>query len=485
MWNVTLRLNNAFAHIAARPVGSLDSESKELFETWFLPKKPLLSYLKTFLETHNIDSIHKFVINTRIGESLLEKGLMNPCAFLTTAGFENWPLMNLPVQSRFFTLYPKRTSSPINQELIFGLDEATDVNGNITENISEQSIETLVAKLKLNNVEDVAIGFIHSNRNKDNEFNCGKLLQEKGFNIFLSYHADMIDSVNYSELSRWWSAIVNASLHSPVFEYLENIQTALAKNLKGDILQIQNSRLENQSYDSKNYLNTCLAHHALLSKQLRKLDLLNDQSVVVHFGIEEFVAYQDNKSPRWLTNLGAILYPHDETQLLKIQPTQVIEKNIWGSAGFKFISRASYSETFAKQIGFDPGPICLGRGMKPTFLDLLFLKNKLESVSKISDHLVPQRKRIVLENLLSASKDAQKTESFSDQQITDWLMEQAVHQIYLDLVKLSEYGKKKLILTGPLASALTPDLKKYIAFETYDLSSKSTCRYFQELIAEH
>jgi N-methylhydantoinase A len=165
---------------------------------------------------------------------------------ITTKGFRDIIEMRrankIETKSMYEALIPPYDPI-VPRYLRFVMDEETRYDGTVTKPINKGELKVIIEKMKKEKVEAVAIGFINSYANPENERLTAELCQEYlGEDVFVTYSADILPTMG--EYERFSTAVVSACVGPVVKRYT----TALEKNLaalgfKGQLFIIQANQL--------------------------------------------------------------------------------------------------------------------------------------------------------------------------------------------------------------------------------------------------
>jgi len=236
----------------------------------------------------------------------------------------------------------------------------------------------------------------------------------------------------------WRRNLLNASCSGPIHEITDEIQTALTELGSSATIQWLDEDLQIKPKTLNRYGLTSAWTH-LVHRWAQK----NKKSAVDVFVLDWdgcFKIGQPQKT-RW-TPWGEVnsLTTLPEVRLLKQQPTQTLEKNALDE--WQWIGKSDQ---------FEPGPVFLGRGLKPTLLDIviepeLFLSQfsvKSIGVEKLNRQLLSLLGLKNLDELTAAKK------IFKDRALHNWANE---------IFQMSETDE--IVLLGPLVETLLPALSK-------------------------
>lgn len=178
VWNIGLSVGQSFAEFTA-----IGPDKRKIQNRWFIPRVPLLTGLeKLFSENPELKG-STIKVTTELAHLIMKRRAGPSIALLLTSGFEDWPRIRQPLKEQTLTLSPHRSSPLINRDLIFGVAERTDAQGNILEELKTEDLEFLTSKLQLTETKQIAVGFLHSTLNPTNEKKAAAYLREKGFEV--------------------------------------------------------------------------------------------------------------------------------------------------------------------------------------------------------------------------------------------------------------------------------------------------------------
>ena len=225
MWRVAVDVGGTFTDLFAVSRDGSYGKVKVLST----PKEPevgALNAIKEFMNRYNVAPeeiaavIHATTIatNALLGQEGLEIGEVS---LVTTKGFED--IIEIQRQNRP-KLYDFTGSKPkplVPKELRFGVEERTSYDGKVLKPLNEEELLEIVPKLK----GTVAVCFLHSYANPENEVRAERLLREAGFEVVTS-HSSVAERREYERFS---TTIINAALRPIVSSYLRRFKLGLEK----------------------------------------------------------------------------------------------------------------------------------------------------------------------------------------------------------------------------------------------------------------
>lgn len=436
-WSIGILLGESALEIVGVQKDSGDGETnKKVDHRVCMAQGTLESLLTQFLSQNDIKDVKQLRIVSPLPLRILEAAYGTSTTFITTAGFEHWLEMTAPLQQPYYTSLIKRQPSYIERDFFFGVKERTNAQGHIEKLLDESELEFLISKLELHGIKSVAVGFLHSHLNPENENRARQILEERGFKVFLSSKYKDVE-----ERPRFWSAILNSYV-SPLFiERMQIIETAfravatpdadfhLGPHALGDVISGKVQPLE-----------TAFSFTDYMAQRFAKT------SHVLYCGLEEFLFFEPQAETQkiWSDPHHTFAANHIAFKKMRLQPLMQL-------------GRAYFSElTFcSEKITFDPGPVVFGRGLIPTLFDLLTYRQECENHLP-SCVLARRNDRGILR--LKETLEAYARNLSGDERISAEELENKLLKIATDSWRCDLGETQNLILCGPLA----PIMKKHI-----------------------
>jgi hypothetical protein len=141
------------------------------------------------------------------------------CAFVTTEGFEDLLQIDDGKRIGLFTLQAERQAPLIPHEHCFGLNERTLATGAIEKKPESEEISNLIAKLNLAEIKSVALCFLHSPTNSENEKYVAEILKKEGLTVFSSFEEEGNERIRAKKVCE------KAFSHLGSLEFKESLET--------------------------------------------------------------------------------------------------------------------------------------------------------------------------------------------------------------------------------------------------------------------
>ncbi|MGE0633182.1 MAG: hydantoinase/oxoprolinase N-terminal domain-containing protein [Pseudobdellovibrionaceae bacterium] len=440
-WHIGVHIGESFAEVVAK------SPATEWFtKRWYLPSENLTIGLQNFWKTLPADIDAEIVVTSRLPEKVLERKLGGTVGLLFTSGLEEWAYLRQPLKYDGFELVPERQFHLANSDAVFGITERMNQKGEILEVPQMTELEFIASKLKMMKIERVCVNLLFSKTNPAHEIAVGEYLTKEGFIVFLSHHCQG----SQHEILRWRLNTLNACL-SGVFE---ETKAEIEKSLEGIPIKAEirfQASTEERFSTNGNLVTSSVFGHLTALASWAKTKVPAPDFSVLHLGLEQFVLLDPFKRvDQWKSPWGPVALEVPEFNSLQIQPTQEITVGSWQCVDFA-----------TKDVGYEPGPMCLGRAHRPTLIDLLFASNEEFNVEGLKTLFKPASREKILSSL--STLDRHFSKGHGNPTLIDDLLTHAAQLILQDLNFFCTH--KKILLTGALAPTLISRLKRTVAYE--------------------
>jgi N-methylhydantoinase A len=201
----------------------------EVFKRFSTPREPETAILEGLKDLQPTEVIHGSTVATN---ALLERRGAR-VALVTTEGFEDVLAIGRQARRELYNVFVRRPAPLVPEELRFGIKERTLHDGTIERSPDLAHLERLVATLRTEQVEAVAICLLFSFANNRHEQLVAEALASLGIPISLSSRV----LAEYREYERTSTTVINAYLAPLMGYYLER----LSNRLTGTRLRVMQS----------------------------------------------------------------------------------------------------------------------------------------------------------------------------------------------------------------------------------------------------
>ena len=191
------------------------------------PELAVIEGVSELLEENNIKASDiKMIIHgtTLATNAVIERKGAKTC-FITTSGFRD--VLDIGYESRFdqYDILIDKTMSLVPRKHRYVIDERTDVNGSIITSIDKDQFYNLITKIKNENFESIAVGFLHSYANPENEKILKAFLTNELPDVEVSVSSDVCPEIR--EYERFTTTVVNAYIKPLMSNYLKKLDQKL------------------------------------------------------------------------------------------------------------------------------------------------------------------------------------------------------------------------------------------------------------------
>ena len=146
-------------------------------------------------------------------------------ALITTDGFRDVLEIGRHIRRDVYTLRAEERSLLIPRQWRYGITERIKADGTVHQPLDEGALHGVIDELQANEIETVAIVFLHGYRNPANEQRAAQIINERapGLTVTTSYQS----SPEIREFERTSTTVLNALLQPVISGYLERLSTRL------------------------------------------------------------------------------------------------------------------------------------------------------------------------------------------------------------------------------------------------------------------
>ena len=204
-----------------------DLLTKKVLTSISQPELAVIEGVSELLEENNIKASDiKMIIHgtTLATNAVIERKGAKTC-FITTSGFRD--VLDIGYESRFdqYDILIDKTMSLVPRKHRYVIDERTDVNGSIITSIDKGQFYNLINKIKSEKFESIAVGFLHSYANPENEKILKAFLTNELPDVEVSVSSDVCPEIR--EYERFTTTVVNAYIKPLMSNYLKKLDQKL------------------------------------------------------------------------------------------------------------------------------------------------------------------------------------------------------------------------------------------------------------------
>lgn len=336
-----------------------------------------------------IDGLRRLLINLQVDGAAVEHVVHGTTLFtnavierkgartalLTTRGFED--VLEIGREQRYdlydlHMLYPEPL---VPRRLRIGVAERTDHTGTVLTSLDERDVARAARIFKDHGIESLAVGFLHSWQNPENERRAGEIVRAAASDIEITISSEVLPEIR--EYERISTAVLNAYVQPLARRYLGRLRTSIAEAGAAADVHVMTSRghLTTTAEAERTAVRLiesgpaggCLAavYHAreIGLDNLLAFDMggTTAKACLIHEG-QPFVSNQFEAARVVLGKRGSGIP-------VRVPAIDLIEI---GSGGGSIAAKDALGllRVGPRSAGADPGPACYGRGgAEPTVTD--------------------------------------------------------------------------------------------------------------------
>jgi N-methylhydantoinase A len=201
--------------------------STKVLTTHTAPEQGVIDAIETVLRDAcaKPNEIGLIVHGTTLATNALIERRGARTALLTTAGFRD--VVETRSEERFeqYDLTIDLPQALVPRKWRFGISERVDAAGNVLTHLDEAEVRRMAETLKRQEIESVAIGFLHSYRFPDHELRTRDILSSCAPDLWITTSSDV--SPEMREYERFSTACANAYVQPLIASYLQRLQKQL------------------------------------------------------------------------------------------------------------------------------------------------------------------------------------------------------------------------------------------------------------------
>ena len=176
------------------------------------------------------DESTQFVHGSTVATNALLEGKGSKTALITTLGFEDVLEIGRQARSELYDFNLERSPPLAPWELRFGVSERIDHTGTIIEDLTPESMETLIELLNEARVESIAISTLFSFLNPIHENMILDSISKLANQPYTSTSSQILPE--FREYERTSTVVVNSYVGPIMSEYLGRLESSLSSNLR-------------------------------------------------------------------------------------------------------------------------------------------------------------------------------------------------------------------------------------------------------------
>ncbi|MDP4154756.1 MAG: hydantoinase/oxoprolinase family protein [Bacillota bacterium] len=349
--------------------------NSSVYKTLSTPKDPTIGFFNGLTEMaqdhemdieHFIQNIELIVHGTTVGTNAALTYSGAKTALLTTKGFRDILEMRQGLRP---DAYNNQYISPkpfVPRHLRIGVNERVDYRGQEVTTLSEQDIHEAIKLLRNQDVEAIAISFMHSYANPEHEKRAGELIRQQLPEHYVTISSELVPRSRLYD--RTSTTVLNSYIGPIIEKYLTNLMRKLEEyNFSGTLLIMQsNGGVATPAATISKAANTLLSGPAsapVAGSWYLKPHGIKDALTMDMGGTSFDVALVKDGYPLIRTEGEIADWPIS-------LPTVDIHTIGSGGGSIAWVDEGGLLHVGPKSAGANPGPACYGFGAEfPTVTD--------------------------------------------------------------------------------------------------------------------
>jgi N-methylhydantoinase A len=330
---------------------------------------------------------------TTVGTNTMLERTGARVAFITTAGFEDTIAIGRQIRSRLYDWFAPVPVCLVPRELRFGVPERVSAEGEILLAPSEEELAALVENVRASGADAVAISLLFAFANPETERRVETALNSLGVPVSASHRI----LPEFREYERASTTVVNAYLSPRIERYLDRLEQRVTTQYTGahvDIMQSSGGIISARvgatepvrtvlSGPAGGVVGACRVAHWAGFERIIGFDMGGTSTDV-------FLADEAADDAR-LTRESIVAGVPIGVPMLDIHTAGA------GGGSIARFDAGGMLRVGPESAGAEPGPICFGRGTRPTVTDANLLLGRLDPNTFLGGGVRLDRKRTELE----------------------------------------------------------------------------------------
>lgn len=329
---------------------------------------------------------------TTVGTNTLLQRKGARVAFVTTKGFEDSIEIGRQQRPKLYDFFFEKDPALSPPELRFGVDERTSAEGTVLRAPSAASLKTLVAQIAAQQPQAIALSLLFSFANPENEKAVVAALA--ALNLPLSVSHQILPE--FREYERASTVLVNAYLQPVMQSYLQRLQERAGSGKSARIFVMQSSGgITALATAAEQPVRTVLSGPAG--------GIVGAAAVAKRSGFDRIITFDMGGTSSDVALIDGYPTTTNEADVAGLPVrVPVLDIHTVGAGGG---SLARFDAGGALRVGpesagADPGPICYGKGERPTVTDANLLLGRLPADQFLGGDFqlnLPRTQKIVTE----------------------------------------------------------------------------------------
>lgn len=381
------------------------------------------------------------VCGTTVGTNALLEKRGGRVALITTAGFEDVLEIGRQARAKLYDLFAQKSAPLVPAFLRLGVKERLSTDGKIVQALSAKEVARITRSIKKLKPDSVALCFLFSFRNAKHEKQMAAALRGAGCQVAVSHEI----LPEFREYERTSTIVTNAYLAPVMSGYLRDVaartstqlsSTSRKKKRKGSPVRVRimqsNGGIISAEQAAREPVRTILSGPAG--------GVIGAAHAAELAGLEKCISFDMGGTSTDVALLTKDLHTTSEAVVAGFPvAVPMLEIHTVGAGGGSIarFDAGGALRVGPESAGADPGPICYGRGTKPTVTDAHAMLGHLGNAGLLGGSFsldVPRAYALMREVIKTSRAGFTSVEAFAEGIVTvaNAVMEKAIRVISIE-----------------------------------------------------
>jgi N-methylhydantoinase A len=318
---------------------------------------------------------------TTVGTNALLERRGGRVTLVTTAGFEDVLEIGRQARAKLYDLFCERPAPLVPHRRRIGLRERVAADGMMLVRPSREEVTRVINRVRASRADSVAVCFLFSFLRPDHEQLLARRLRAAGFSVSVSHEI----LPEFREFERTATTVANAYLVPVMSRYLAEVakhaESAVAGKLKGTAKQAPRACVQIMQSNGG-----ILSAGVAIREPVRTIlsgpagGVLGAQQVATRAGYSRVISFDMGGTSTDVSLIAGSLRTTNESIVADLPvAVPMLEIHTVGAGGGSIarFDRGGSLRVGPESAHADPGPICYGRGERPTVTDANLILGRL------------------------------------------------------------------------------------------------------------
>lgn len=362
------------------------------------------------------------IINTLTERKGVKTGL------ITTKGFRDVLEIGRANRPDIYNMYYEKPKAFVPRYLRLEVTERLNYKGEVLEPLNEAEMREAVRQLLEEEVESIAVCFLHAYANPEHEIQAGKIITESAADIPFTLSHEVTQE--WREYERTSTAVLNSYVLPIAQDYLDNLEGNLSKRKRmGDVLHVMQSNGGSATFNVGKQTPINLVESGPVAGVIGSAhigDIIDEPNVIAFDvgGTTAKTSLIEGGKPK-ITTEYKIEHTREKAGYPILVPTIDIVEIGSGGGSIAWIDKAGALRVGPVSAGAVPGPACYDQGgSEPTVTDANLLVGRLSAKNFLGGEL-----RVSVEKAAEAMEPIARHFNMS------------IEEAALGVIRISDFGK--------------------------------------------